>query len=72
MPIILAAQEGEIMRIAVLNQPRKIVCKTLSQKNKITKESDFFFSTAGVAQGVGPEFKPQYLKKKDMCGKLNT
>jgi hypothetical protein len=43
MPIILAAQEGEIMRIAVLNQPRKIVCKTLSQKNKITKESDFFF-----------------------------
>jgi hypothetical protein len=36
---------------------RKIVCKTLSQKNPTQKR-------AGVAQGVGPEFKPQYQKKK--------
>jgi hypothetical protein len=40
----------------VQSQPRQIVLKTLSKKkNPIT---------GGVAQGVGPEFKPQYCKKK--------
>jgi hypothetical protein len=33
-------------------------CKTLSWKNPPQKRAD------GVVQGVGPEFKPQYHKKK--------
>jgi hypothetical protein len=33
---------------------RQIVCKTLSQKNLQQNRA------GGVAQGVGPEFKPQY------------
>jgi hypothetical protein len=39
-------------------QPREIVHKTLSQKNPSQKRA------GGMAQGVGPEFKPQYHKKK--------
>jgi hypothetical protein len=31
-PAILATQEAEIRRIMVRNQPRQIVCETLSQK----------------------------------------
>jgi hypothetical protein len=58
MPIILATQEAEIRRITVQSQPRQIICETLSQK-PITKRN------GGVAQGVGPEFKPQYSKKKE-------
>jgi hypothetical protein len=42
----------------VLSQPRQIVCKTLSQKNPSQKRA------GGVSQGVSPEFKPQYRKKK--------
>jgi hypothetical protein len=38
-------------------QPGQIVPETLSKKKKITK-------ARGVAQGVGPEFKPQYRKKE--------
>jgi hypothetical protein len=30
--VILATQQAEIRRITVQNQPRQIVCKTLSQK----------------------------------------
>jgi hypothetical protein len=41
-----------------LSQPRQIVHKTLSRKNPSQKRA------GGVAQGVGPEFKPQYQKKK--------
>jgi hypothetical protein len=37
--------------------PRQIVGETLSQKNSSQKRA------GGVAQGVGPEFKPQDLKK---------
>jgi hypothetical protein len=37
----------------------QIVCETLSQKHPITKKR-----TGGVAQGIGPEFKCQYSKKK--------
>jgi hypothetical protein len=37
---------------------RQIVCKTLSQKIPITKRA------GRVAQGEGPEFKPQCRKKK--------
>jgi hypothetical protein len=42
----------------VQSQPGKIVGKTLSQKNPSQKRA------GGVAQGVGPELKPQYQKKK--------
>jgi hypothetical protein len=48
-------------RIVVRSQPRQIVCETLSRgkkKKKITRR------TGGVIQGVGPEFKHQYCKKK--------
>jgi hypothetical protein len=51
--IILATQEAEIRRIMIRSQHWQIVHETLSQK------------WAGrVAQGKGPEFKPQYSKKK--------
>jgi hypothetical protein len=43
--------------MAVQSQPGQIVHKTLSQKNPSQKR-------AGVAQGVDPEFKPQYHRKK--------
>jgi hypothetical protein len=55
VPVILATQEAEI-RIMVWSQPGQIVCKTLTQKKSQKR-------TGGVAQSVGPEFKPQYHKK---------
>jgi hypothetical protein len=58
MPIIIATQEAEIRRITIQSQPRQIVCKTLSQQKTYHRKK------TGVAQGVGPEFKPQYRKKK--------
>jgi hypothetical protein len=57
-PVILATQEAEIRRIKVRSQP--IVRKTLSQKTLHKKER-----TGGLAQGVGPEFKPQFHKNKN-------
>jgi hypothetical protein len=57
-PVILATQEEQIRRITVQSQPGQIVCETLSQKNPSQKRA------GGVAQGEGPEFKPQYCKKK--------
>jgi hypothetical protein len=39
--------------------PKQIVLKTLSQKKKKSHKR-----TGGVAQGVGPDFKPQYCKNK--------
>jgi hypothetical protein len=53
------SQEAEIKRVEVQSQPGQIVLKTLSQKNSSLKR------TGGVAQDVGPEFKPQYCKKKE-------
>jgi hypothetical protein len=44
--------------MAVQSQPGQIVHKTLSQKNPSQKRA------GGVAQGVDPEFKPQYHRKK--------
>jgi hypothetical protein len=38
--------------------PGKIIRETLSQKKTHQKKG------GGVAQGAGPEFKPQYHKKK--------
>jgi hypothetical protein len=56
--VIPAAQEAEIRRIVVQTQPGQIVRKTLSEKNLSQKRA------GGVAQGVGPEFKSQYHKKR--------
>jgi hypothetical protein len=58
MPAILAIQEAEIRRIVVQSQPRQIVHSTLSWKNPSQK------SAGEVAQGVGPEFRPKYCKKR--------
>jgi hypothetical protein len=58
-PIILATQEAEIRRITVLSQPRQIVHETLSQKKKKNQKR-----AGGMAQGIGPEFKLKYRKKK--------
>jgi hypothetical protein len=59
MPVILATQEAEIRRITVQSQPRQTVRETLSQKTLSQKKW-----AGGVAQGKGPEFKPQYHQKK--------
>jgi single-stranded DNA-specific DHH superfamily exonuclease len=56
--MILATQEAEIRRIEVRSQPGQILRETLSRKHPLQKR------TGGVAQGVGPEFKPQNCKKK--------
>jgi hypothetical protein len=56
--LILATQEAEIRRIMVQSQPRQIVLETLSQKTLHKNR------VGGVTQGEGPEFKPQYRKKK--------
>jgi hypothetical protein len=39
------------------DQPRQIVCKTQFRKYTSLKRD------GGVAQGVGPEYKPQYQKE---------
>jgi hypothetical protein len=54
---ILATQEAEIRRM-VQSLPRQIVRETLSRKNPSQKR------VGGVAQGIDPEFKPQYRKRK--------
>jgi hypothetical protein len=58
MPIILATQEAEIRRIEVQTQPRQKLERPYLRKTLHKKWS------SGVAQGVGPEFKPQSRKKK--------
>jgi hypothetical protein len=50
--------EAEIRRIVVQNQPRQIAHETLSGKNPPQKRA------GRVAQGEGPEFKPQYHQTK--------
>jgi hypothetical protein len=55
---ILATQEAEIRRIAVWCQPEQIVWEILSWKILHKNRA------GGVAQGVGPEIKPQYHTKK--------
>jgi hypothetical protein len=54
MSVILATKQAEIRRIAVPSQPKKIGHEILSLKNPSPKKA------GGVAQGVGPEFHPQY------------
>jgi hypothetical protein len=58
MPVILATPEAKIRRIKFQSQPGQIVQETLSGKYPSQKRA------GGVAQGIGPEFKPQYCKKK--------
>jgi hypothetical protein len=58
MPTILSTQEVEIRNIKVQNQPGQIVRETLSQENPSQ------IRAGGVAQGLGPEFKPSTTKKK--------
>jgi hypothetical protein len=57
-PVIPATQETEIRRIEVQSQPRQIIQETLSQKYPTQDRA------GRMGQGVGPEFKPQYHKKK--------
>jgi hypothetical protein len=59
---MLAAQEAEIRKIKVQSPPGQIVLETPSPKKKKKKPSQK--RAGGVAQGVGPEFKSQYHKKK--------
>jgi hypothetical protein len=47
-----------IRRITVRSQPREIVCETLFLKTLYKNKA------GGVAQGKGPEFKPQYPPQK--------
>jgi hypothetical protein len=63
MPVILATQDAEIRRIKVQSHPRQIVLETLSRKNSPQKKW-----AGGVVQGVSPEFKLQYCKKKKKKG----
>jgi hypothetical protein len=58
-PLILVIQETKIRRITVRSQPMKIVHKTLARKTLHKNR------VGGVAQGVGPEFKPN---NKKWCG----
>jgi hypothetical protein len=55
-PVILATQEAETRRIKVQSQPGEIVQQDPISKNVSQKR------VGGVAQGVDPDFKPQYHK----------
>jgi hypothetical protein len=63
-PANLATQEAEIRRITVRSQPGEIVGKTLPHTHTHTHTKPSQKRTDGVTQHVGPEFKPQYCKKK--------
>jgi hypothetical protein len=54
--VILATQEAKIRRIVVQSQPRQQFKRPYLKKTLHKKGG----GGAGVAQGVGPEFKPQY------------
>jgi hypothetical protein len=56
--VSLATQEAEIKRIVVQRQPGQTVQEPLCRKTLYKQRA------GGVAQGKGPEFKPQYHKKK--------
>jgi hypothetical protein len=60
-PVILATQEAEIRSVVFRSQLGQI--ETLSRRKPSQKRGR---GAGGVAQGVGPEFKPQYweIKKK--------
>jgi hypothetical protein len=54
---------GEIRSIAVQSQSWQKVYKTISQKKKKKAPQKW---AGGVAEGVGPEFKPQYHTQKNV------
>jgi hypothetical protein len=58
MPVILATQEAEIRGIIVRSQPGQNSSRYPILKKPITKRA------GRVAQGEGPEFKPQYPPPK--------
>jgi hypothetical protein len=58
MPVIIATEKAEIMRIVVQSQPQDNSSQEPILKIPNTKRA------GGVAQGVGPEFKSEYQKKK--------
>jgi hypothetical protein len=62
--VILATQEAEIRRITVGRQPRQN--RPYLKKNPSQKRA------GGVAQGVGPEFKPQHRKQTNKKQYLET
>jgi hypothetical protein len=57
-PVIPASQEAEIWRTVVRSQPEQNSSRDPISKNLSRKRA------RGVAQGVGPELKPQYGNKK--------
>jgi hypothetical protein len=57
IPVILVTQKAQIRRITVQSQPRQIFPTDPISKKKHSQKR-----AGGVAQGVGPEFKPQYHK----------
>jgi hypothetical protein len=65
MPVILATQEAEIRRMEVQSQPRQIVPRDPISKNPSCTHTHKN-RTGGVAQGEGPEFKPQYCKNQSI------
>jgi hypothetical protein len=64
IPANLATQEEDIRRITFPSQPGQIVCKALSWKTLHQSR------TGRVAQGIGPEFKLQYKKKKKSISRI--
>jgi hypothetical protein len=63
MPVIPATWGAEIRRITVQSQSGQIVLKTILKKTHHKNR------TGGVAQGEGPEFKPQHHIKRKEKGK---
>jgi hypothetical protein len=62
MPVILTTQETEIRRITVRSQPWANSSQDpISKKKKIHHKK----RAGGMAQGVGPEFKPQHSKNNN-------
>jgi hypothetical protein len=57
-PIILDTQKAEISKVGIRSQPGQIVQRPYLENTHYKKR------TGGVAQGIGPEFKAQYCKKK--------
>jgi hypothetical protein len=55
MPVILATQEAEIRRMVVQSQPWQI-----GRERPYLEKNPSQQRAGGVAQGVGPEFKPQF------------
>jgi hypothetical protein len=57
-PVIIPTQEVEIRRITVQSQPRKNSVRPYLKKQPSQRRA------GGMAQDVGPEFKPQYHTQK--------